>query len=1226
MVVLFLSLIGCDSGTELQWNKADGYQWAELPNSFWGKSGFKKISSSKTGIEFSNKLIGDDIIENRNLANGSGVAAGDINGDGYVDLYFTSIKGPNKLYVNTGNMKFEDVTEDAGVAHSGFHSTGAVFADVNGNGNLDLIVSTLDMGNALYVNNGEGKFKIDRNSGIEPGNGSTSMTLADINGDGFLDLYVSRYKEKDVRDIYGYGEIVLENIGQVENGVYSLIPPFNKDFSLFMNNGRPDVRQNGVVDQFYINQGDGTFKKKEDTKTIFFSHEGVALGLEPDWGLTAKFQDLNNDMLPDIYVSNDYWTPDRVWINQGDGTFKSINPTSIRKYSYSSMSVDFSDINRNGHNDIITTEMLGPIHERRIRQNVNMSPLDQKKTEIHHQTLSTQNSLQMNRGDNTYAEIAYYSGLEATDWTWATQFMDVNLNGYEDLIVTTGHITDSQDLDVQESISQKFYRGEEIDESIVLEFPELRVRNQILKNNGDLTFTKMGREWGFTEEDISHGMAIADLNNDGSLDVVINRLNNKASVYQNMTNSPRIAVRLKGHASNTQGIGAKIELLGGPVWQQKEVSSGGGYLSGSDPLVVFAANKDNDKHLIKVTWPDGHHSIVEDVRSNRIYEIEEADIESRYESTEHSNLEGSVLFQDVSSLIDHIHQEEEFDDFAIQPLLPKKMSNLGPGISWIDIDQNGFDDLLIPSGKGGNLEIFRNFGNKLFENWKINEITKKAKGDQTAIIGWNQQDQTLLTVGSANYEKENFLNPSAYHYSVTNNNVIEKDQIQGVHSTTGPIAAADYDGNGYVDLFIGGRFVPLRYPENASSRFFRNQDGAFIFDKINSNLLEEVGLVTGAVFSDFNDNGWQDLLISTEWGPLKLFRNQSGVFREVTEDVGLSKFKGIWNGVATGDFNNDGRIDIVATNWGLNSIYQLDSEHPLKMFYGDFVFENNVQIIESYFDEKVNNYVPRRQLHELDKEISLITQFIDSHEKYASMSLYEVLNAGLDEFPELEHIKQHEINTLEHIVFLNTGDGFKAYPLPRKAQFSSAFHVGVSDFDNDGYEDLFLSQNFFGTPHGVPRQDSGRGIILKGDGSGKFIVIPGHKSGIKVYGEQRGAAFSDFDQDGKVDIAISQNNSETKLYLNKGGKKGVRIKLEGPESNKDAIGSSVRLIYENGNKGPRREIQAGSGYWSQNSTTQILGFNNQPKSIEVIWFNGTKEVYNIINYNQDTIISFKESE
>lgn len=1223
--LLILNLIGCDTETELQWNEADDHRWAELPNSFWDNTGFKKISSSVTGIEFNNKLNGQDIIENRNLANGSGVAAGDINGDGFVDLYFTSMKGPNKLYINTGDFNFKDVTEEAGVAHKDYYSTGAVFADVNGNGNLDLLVSTLDGGNALYVNNGKGKFMVNKNSGIEAGNGSTSMALADINGNGFLDLYITRYKEKDVRDVYGYSEIVLENIGQMENGVYSLVPPFDKEFSLFLNNGKPDVRQNGVVDQLYINQGDGTFKKIEELKKTFFSHDGEALGLEPDWGLTVKFQDLNNNMLPDIYVANDYWSPDRVWLNQGDGTFRAIDPISIRKYSYSSMSVDFSDINRNGHKDIISTEMLGSVHERRIRQNVNISPFEKKKEEIHHQTLSPQNALQLNRGDNTYAEIAYYSGVEATDWTWATQFMDVNLNGYEDLIVTTGHITDTQDLDMQEFITEKFYRGEKIDESIVIEFPELRVRNQILKNNGDLTFTKMGKEWGFTEKDISHGMAITDLNNDGSLDVVINRLNNKVSVYKNMTNSPRIAVRLKGHPPNTQGIGAKIELLGGPVWQQKVMSSGGGYLSGSEPLVVFAANKKNNNHEIKVTWPNRQESIIKGVKPNRIYEIEETEAVGQNESKENLNSEVNILFQDVSSLIDHSHQDEEFDDFSIQPLLPKKMSNLGPGISWIDINQNGLDDLLISGGNGSSLELFRNLGDKVFEKWNIDEITNKIIGDQTAIIGWNQNGHTLLTVGSANYEQEKLLNPSAYQYSVINNGLIGKDHIQGINSTTGPIAAADYDGDGNIDLFVGGRFVPTRYPENASSRLFKNQNGTFVLDEVNSSVLANVGLVTGAVYSDFNNNGWQDLLISTEWGTLKLFRNINGVFEEVTEEVGLAKYKGIWNGVATGDFNNDGRPDIVATNWGLNSIYQLDSQHPLKMYYGDFVYENNVQIIEAYFDEKVSNYVPRRQLQELDREISLITQSIDSHEKFATMSLYEVLNAGLDKFPELEHVKQHEINTLEHMIFLNTKDGFKAYPLPHKTQFSPAFHVGVSDFDNDGNEDLFLSQNFFGMPQGVPRQDAGRGIILKGDGRGEFLIVPGHKSGVKVYGEQRGAAFSDFNRDGKVDIAISQNNSETKLYLNNGEKRGIRIHLEGSESNKDAIGSSVRFIYEDGSKGPKREIQAGSGYWSQNSTTQVLGFTVAPKSVEVKWFNGVKEEYDIINHSQDIIIPFEKN-
>jgi hypothetical protein len=355
-------------------------------------------------------------------------------------------------------------------------------------------------------------------------------------------------------------------------------------------------------------------------------------------------------------------------------------------------------------------------------------------------------------------------------------------------------------------------------------------------------------------------------------------------------------------------------------------------------------------------------------------------------------------------------------------------------------------------------------------------------------------------------------------------------------------------------------------------------------------------MVTSALFTDFDQNGSPDLLISTEWGALRLYSNEAGALREVTDQVGLGTFKGWWNGVATGDFNNDGRPDIVATNMGANSPYQIETGRPLKLFYGDFNWDRRLHVVDAYYDPVRGAYVPRRKLHDFDA-IPRILRNVQTHEAFARGTVQEIFDIKAD-------APAKEITTVEHLLFLRGDDGFAAHSLPAEVQFTAAFYAGVADFDNDGNEDLFLAQNYFGFPEPIPRLDAGRGLVLRGEGTGRFEPIGSMESGLAVYGEQRGAALADFDHDGRVDLAVSQNGDSTRLFLNMAERRGLRIQLIGPASNPDAVGSSLRLVYKDGTKGPRREIQAGSGYWSQNSFTQVMGMGGEVDRIDVLWFDG----------------------
>lgn len=1239
-LVFLGGLVGCTHSpeTELVWTQKDGYRWAEVEPGTGDEVGFHRLRSSATGIQFENHLSEEAIARNQHYLNGSGVAAGDVDGDGWTDLYFVQLEGPNRLYENQGGLSFREVTDSAGVAHEDHYSTGATFADVDGDGALDLLVGSVSKGVALYMNDGQGHFTRDSmNTAMEVEKGNTTLSLADVDGDGDLDLYVTNYKERSAEDIYSRDALATKNIlrrKRTEEGVEPVIAPqYAEHYAIVGEDGGPSgPAETGERDALYLNDGDGTFRKVQDVQDHFLGPDGDPVGLAKDWGLNASFRDVNGDGRPDLYVNNDFWTPDRFWVNQGDGVFRAIDPVAIRNQSFSSMTVDFSDANRDGNLDLFVTEMLSSEHSRRMRQHTPQGPFS--ASTIDGQPQYNRNSFYKSRGDGTYAETAYFSGVEATEWSWGVRFLDVNLDGYDDLLVNTGFSHDVQDIDSRRKIGKKMAR--QPSKRFITDYPPLRLPNEAYRNEGDLTFTEMSEEWGFaSEEDVSHGLATADLDRDGDLDVIVSRLNQEAVIYENRATAPRLAVRLSGRSPNTDAVGATVALKGGkggPAPQREAIAAGGDYLSDSAPTAMFAAASDTAVHRIVVTWPNGTTSTVDSARANRIYEIEQppadqqgAEGSSTRRSTPSDTsrwvVEGTSepIFEDVSDRLSHRHHETSFDDFRVQPLLPIKLSRQGPGLSWIDYDQDGDADLFVGSGRRGRLAVYENNGAGQFTPRRFGPLTDTTRADHTTILGWPTKAGTRVLVGQSHYESTDPQGPSALQYLITEGAASPHENVPGTWSATGPLAAADYDADGDLDLFVGGRFVPAQYPWDATSRLFVNDDGTFALDEANSEMLKNLGLVTGAVFTDYDGDGDPDLLLSRAWDSLKLFENENGTFRDVTEEMGLSRSAGWWNGVTTGDFNGDGRPDIVATNWGTNTPYQLDSGRPLRMYYGDFNSDRRGEIIETYYEPERGSYVPRRQLNAFTSaSVPFASQF-DTHAEFSRATLDDISRIDPDSLP------YKAVNTLRHTLFVNEGDRFVPRALPGEAQLATAFHPGVADYNNDGNEDLFLSQNFFAVRPKMPRSDAGRGLWLKGDGSGQFEAVPAQKSGVEVYGEQRGAAFSDVNGDGRVDLAVSQNGAETKLYLNRTSDPGLRVRLEGPPSNRAGYGSSVRLRYEDGSGGPRREIQAGAGYWSQDAATQVLGRAGPVAHIEVQWFDGRRDTVAVSDGERTYVVRHPES-
>ena len=610
---------------------ADGYQVIPLSVPPTGKVGFTKVDLSKTGIHFSNSVSDFQISVNRLVEDGSGIAAGDIDGDGLCDLYFCNLSGHNALYRNLGNWRFEDITAAAGVACEGQISTGATFADVNGDGYLDLLVTALGKGTRLFLNDGKGHFKEAVDSGLIQRFGSRTMALADVEGNGSLDLYVANYRTTTARD--SPIGVKVKKVG----GKWEVPPDYRERFvAESSSHGNLALLELGEPDILYHNDGHGHFEPVSWTGGRFLDEDGKPLTSPPlDWGLSAMFRDLNGDGLPDLYVCNDYFTPDRVWINQGKGIFRAVPSLAFRKTCYAAMAVDFADINRDGFDDIFVTEMLSRDHVRRMVQHslLEMLPVPSwgwgwTMGEGTRPVQVMRNTLSLNRGDGTYAEIAQYSGVQASEWSWGLLFCDVDLDGYEDLLIANGH---GRDLANSDALSEMDRLPKAIDPSERLKtlhlFPPLTVPHLAFRNRGDLTFEDMSHAWGFDVVGTANGMIVADLDNDGDLDVVINNLNGPPVLLRNDTSAPRVAVRLKGERGNTQGIGAKIKVTGGPVPQSQEVICGGRYLSGADPLRVFAAGQAKSLR-IDVAWPGGKRSLIEDAKPNCLYIIDEAGAKS----------------------------------------------------------------------------------------------------------------------------------------------------------------------------------------------------------------------------------------------------------------------------------------------------------------------------------------------------------------------------------------------------------------------------------------------------------------------------------------------------------------------------------------------------------------------------------------------------------------------
>ncbi len=1125
-----------------------------------GRTMFTVLPAEQTGLKTENpyddpRMWAGLYHEFEDGSIGTGVAIGDYDGDGRPDVFVVSKTKGCRLFRNLGGYRFEDVTAKAGVgAEAGVWNLGATFVDINNDGLLDIYVCRFNAPNLLYVNQGDGTFREMAHAyGLDVKDASVMAAFCDYDRDGALDLYLT------------------------------------------VNLLDSEKHPSGQRGYLFHNNRDGTFTNVTEQAGISGETQSHS----------ATWWDFDNDGWPDLYVANDYGVPDKLYHNNRDGTFTNVIDQVLPHTSSFSMGSDLGDVRNAGRIDLLVADMAASTHQKDQRF---MAGEREGMRETSAPTPKyNRSALYINTGAGRLQEAAILAGFSATDWTWSVRFEDLDNDGRQDLFVTNG-FNRNPDSDVIERAS---HAGSSAERIRILRDTPMRLESHFaFRNAGDLEFENVSSEWGLDQRGVSFGAAFGDLGGNGNLDLVYTNYEGGVTLLRNDSDrGHRANIYLRGTTSNRFGVGAIVRVESSLGVQVRQLVLARGYLSSSEPMLHFGFGQDTVIRRMEVTWPNG-----------RIQTFENLPVDRRYTVTEPSGafplppdpVRPPALFREVaeeSGLAARTH-EEEVSETYLQRLIPVRLNRRGPSLAVGDILGGGRDDVAVGGTTLDPLRLLASSGPGRYAEAASPVPSEKAPADDGPVLlfdaaGAGHADLLVtkggnsLPAGAQEYQPRLYLNDGHGGYRPA-----PEDALPPLPINAGAVAAADFEHSGHLGVFIGGRVLPGGYPMAPRSALLANRGGKFedVTDALAPGLREP-GMVTGAVWSDVDGDGWPDLLLTLEWGGVKYFHNTQGKgFEDWSDRAGFSAAgTGWWTSIATADFNGDGRPDFVVGNLGLNTPYQADPAHPALLFSGDFKGGGSPQLVEAYYEG--DKLYPRRGRKALGASVPSVLKRFPNNEAYSKATLGEILGEE-----KLAHARRFAATEFRSGVFLSQADGtYRFEPLPRVAQISPFQGVVAGDFEASGHADIFAVQNSYAPVPSVGRFDSGLGQLLRGDGRGHFTAVGPAESGLVVPGDAKALAVLDLDQDGRPDFLVTRNNDSALAFhhAKAAGRHAFKVILRGPPGNPTGVGARVSVLGANGSR-ETAEVCAGSGYYSQSTPACFFGYaeGSPPEKIRVRWPSG----------------------
>ena len=1161
---------------------------------------FQPISSAHSGIHFTNQITETDsvnVLDISNIYNGGGVGIGDFNNDGLQDIYFSGNLVSNKLYLNKGDFQFQDITAEAGVDGEGKWCRGVSVVDINNDGWLDIYVcATIKQDpnkrkNLLYINQGVDSKGIPHfkemaaEYGLADTVHSTMAAFFDFDNDGDLDMY-----------------LVVNEI--VDPHTPNVFHKLRTDGS-FRSSGR-------------LYRNDWNDSLKHPVFTDVTKHAGV--GTE-GYGHNVNITDINHDGWEDIYVTNDYLPNDLLWINNHDGTFSEHLSDYFKHTSSNAMGSDINDINNDGLMDVVVLDMNPEDNYRKkMMLNANSYQTYQNSDMFGYNYQYVRNTLQVNQGPRVkqndsigppiFSEIAFYAGMAETDWSWTPMVVDFDNDGYRDIVITNGFPKDVTDHDFVAFRNQAFNLVPK--KELLKQIPEVKRHNYAYRNNGDLTFSNVTADWGLITPTFSNGAAYADFDNDGAMDMVVNNINDEAIIYRNTSrdkdkaNTHYLQIQFSGDSLNKNGLGALVELHYDHGHQQAyENTPYRGYLSTIENIAHFGLGKIDMIDSVIIKWPNGKMQLLQQVKADQLLKVNIKNALTPY-SFATETVAKNTLFREITDSVNihYVQQERDYIDFNVQKLLPHKFSEYGPALAVGDIDGNGLDDIVC----GGSFL----YGEQLFLQQPNGKFIQKSllKGQDSANKRAEDEGMLLFDAdgdgdldlyitsgsceaapGSDSYRDRLYVNDGKGNFTLDTN------ALPINFSSKFCVRAADFDHDGDLDLFISSRVAPGNYPKPVSSFIYRNdsKDGHIKFTDVTSTVAKDlinIGMVCDAIWTDFDNDGWPDLILAGEWMPITFLKNDKGIFKNVTAASGVSNQVGWWNSIAAGDFDHDGDIDYIVGNLGKNSFYRGNDQYPVRAYAKDFDNNGIYDMIPSLYLPDVNDEkkeFPAQSRDDLLKQINAMRKKFPTYKSYAV--------AGMDQVLPEEERKGALIlqaNNFETSMLRNDGNGkFTIVPLPAQAQLSVINGMVVEDFDGDGNPDVVMNANDYGTEVSVGRYDALNGLYLQGDGKGNFASKTILQSGIFIPGDGK-ALVKLRGANGKCLLAAGQNRGALKIFELKDNIHTVALQPSDV---------SVVIKYKNGTT-RKEEIYYGSSFLSQSG--RFLNLNGNISAVEITDNKGNK--------------------